>query len=119
MPGTSNINTLGRIEDFTALAEAGQKVKASVQLREQAVTQKVHPEETEEMKYEIEMYILFGDFTFTVGTEEKTISKSYVYGSYKESLNESKINKNIANERLKMDYKRMGDAKIDFKAKFF
>ena len=119
MTGTPDINKFARIEDFVALAEAGQKVKVMVQLREQAVTQKVHPEETEEMKQEMEMYILFGDFTFKVGDEKAILSKSYVYGSHKESLNETKINKNIANERLKMDYKRMREAKIEFEEELF
>ena len=119
MPETSDISKFARIEDFIALAQAGQRVKVSVQLREQAVTQKVHPEETEEMKQEMEMYILFGDFTFKVGDEKATLSKSYVYGSHKESLNETKINKNIANERLKKDYKRMREAKIEFEENFF
>ena len=119
MTGTPEISKFARLEDFIALAATGQKVKVLVQLREQAVTQKVHPEESEEMKQEMEMYILFGDFTFKVGDEKATLSKSYVYGSHKESLNDRKINKNIANERLKTDYKRMREAKIEFEEQLF
>lgn len=110
---------LVRIEDFIALAREGNQVNASIELRKQLVSQKVHPEETEEMKGEIDMYLLFGDYTFTVGKDVKKVSKIYMYGSSEESLNDSKVNKSIANERLKMDCKRLSDAKIIFEEKYF
>lgn len=110
---------LVRIEDFIALAREGKQVNASIELRKQLVSQKVHPEETEEMKGEIDMYLLFGDYTFTVGKDVKKVSKIYMYGSSEESLTDSKVNKSIANERLKMDYKRLSDAKIIFEEKYF
>jgi len=115
----SEINTCNRIEDFIALSELGNKVSATVELRKQLVTQKVHPEETDEMKSEIDMYLLFVDYTFAVGTNTKKVSKSYMYSSTVESLNDSKIDKNIANERLKMDYKRLKSAKIEIEEKYF
>jgi hypothetical protein len=71
------------------------------------------------MKGEVDMYLLFGDYTFTVGKDVKKVSKIYMYGSSEESLNDAKINKSIANERLKMDYKRLLDAKIILEEKFF
>jgi len=42
-----------------------------------------------------------------------------MYESTEESLNDARINKSIANERLKMDYKRMKDANITFEEKYF
>ncbi len=119
MPGISEITELNRIEDFIALAKEGERVNVSVELRKQNVSQKVHPEETEEMKTEISMYLLFGDYTFTVGENVKKISKSYMVGSTEESLSDARVDKNIANERLKMDYKRLMDAKIVLEEKFF
>lgn len=118
MAGTVDIDGFRRIEDFIALAKTGVAVNAEVHLREQEVIQKVHPQETEDMDKEQEMYMLMGDFAFTVGEKKKVVSKSYVYGS-KESLNESKINRYIANERLKMDYMRLHDATIDIEETFF
>lgn len=110
---------LVRIEDFIALAKEGKQVNASIELRKQLVSQKVHPGETEDMKSEMDMYLLLGDYTFRVGNEEKLVSKVYMYGSSEESLNDAKINKSIADERLKMDYKRMQDANITFEEKYF
>ena len=110
---------LVRIEDFIALAKGGKQVDASIKLRKQSVSQKVHPGQTEEMKGEMDMYLLIGDYSFTAGGEPKKVSKIYVYGSSEESLNDAKINKSIANERLKMDYKRLQDAKITFEEKYF
>ena len=110
---------LVRIEDFIALANEGKQVKASIELKKQFVSQKVHPGETEEMKDEIDMYLLMGDYSFTAEGKTKKVSKIYVYGSSEESLNDAKINKSIANERLKMDYKRLQDAKITLEEKYF
>jgi hypothetical protein len=110
---------LVRIEDYIAIAKEGKKVNVSVELRKHLVSEKVHPGATEEMKGEMDMYLLFGDYAFTVGNDTKKVSKIYMYGSSAESLNDSKINKSIANERLKMDYKRMHEAKIDFEEKYF
>ncbi|MCX5719974.1 MAG: hypothetical protein NT055_08495 [Nitrospirae bacterium] len=122
----------GRIEDFIALAKLGKKVEMTVELRKQLVAQKVHPGDTEEMKGEISMYLLIGDFTFNVGGHEslivirqklipdvKNVSKVYMFGSLEESLDASKVNKNIANERLKVDYQRLKIANITFKEKYF
>ncbi len=108
-----------RIEDFIALAKEGKDVTLDIDLRRQLVSQKVHPGDTEEMKGEIDMYLLIADYHFTVGNWKKTVSKIYVSGTVEESLNDAKINKSIANERLKMDYKRLSDARISFEEKYF
>jgi hypothetical protein len=108
-----------RIEDFIALAREGKDVKAEITLSKQNVSQKIHPGATEEMKGEIAMYLLVAHYMFTVGNWKKAVSKVYMYGSAEESLNDAKINHSIANERLKMDYKRLNDAKIIFQEKFF
>ncbi len=108
-----------RIEDFIALAKEGKDVKAGVDLRKQVVSQKVHPGETEEMKAELDIYLLLANYSFTVGNWKKAVSKVYVYGSTAEPLNDTKVNTSIANERLKMDYKRMHDVNIAFEEKYF
>jgi hypothetical protein len=110
---------LVRIEDFIALAMEGKKVDASIELRKKLVSEKVHPGTFNTMKGEVDMYLLFGDYTFSVGKEGKKISKIYMYGSSEESRNEANVNKSIANARLKMDYKRLHDAKIILEEKFF
>jgi hypothetical protein len=108
-----------RIEDFIALAKEGKQVDASIELRKKFVSEKVHPATFDQIKNEVDMYLLFGDYTFSVGKDVTKISKIYMYGSSEEGLNEANVNKSIANARLKMDYKRIRDAKIVLEEKFF
>jgi hypothetical protein len=115
----AEMSELLRIEDFITLAREGKEVKAEIKLSKQNVTQKVHPGATEEMKGEMDMYLLTGNYSFNVGSWKKVVSKIYMYGSAGESMNDAKINISIANERLKVDYKRMHDAKIAFEEKYF
>ncbi|MDA8090020.1 MAG: hypothetical protein M0Z61_07345 [Nitrospiraceae bacterium] len=110
---------LQRIEDFIELANEGADVRVTVNLRKQRVSQKMHPDETEESVGTIEMYLLCADYAFRTGRLEKVVSKPYVYACLEESLGESRINRSIANERLKMDYRRLKDADIEFEEKFF
>jgi hypothetical protein len=117
--GMAGISLLSRIEDFIAVARSGRTVLSSIELLRVPVIQKVHPGGTEDMKSEIQMYLLSANYNFTVGKDSKKVSKVYVYGSAEESLNDAKINKHIANERLKMDYKRMQEVKIQFEEKYF
>jgi len=127
----------GRIEDFIALAKEGKVGHATIALRKPLVIQKVHPDETEDMKREIDMYLLIGTYTFRVEKEVKKVSKVYMYeevskgymyeevskvymyGSLEESPDAAKVNKNIANARLKADYRRLREANITFEEKYF
>ena len=61
---------LVRIEDFIALAMEGKKVDASIELRKKLVSEKVHPGTFNTMKGEVDMYLLFGDYTFSVGNPQ-------------------------------------------------
>jgi hypothetical protein len=109
----------GRIEDVITLAGEGKEVSAEVDLRKQIVTQKVHPGDTEDMKSEIDVYLLIGAYTFWIGKEVRQVSKVYVYGFLEEPPGVFRTNINIANARLKMDYQRLKDAKIAFEEKYF
>lgn len=109
----------GRLEDFIVLAKKEKDVQLEIGLRKQLVKQKVHPEETEEMKGEIDTYLLIGDYTFKVQGKVHKVSKVYMFGSSEESLDAAKVNKHIANERLKMDYRRLKDSDIEFEEKYY
>jgi hypothetical protein len=109
----------GRLEDIITLASEGKDINAEVELKKQVLTQKVHPEDTEGMKREIDMYLLIGVYTFQIGNEIKQVSKVYVYGFLEEPPGAFWVNVNIANARLKIDYQRLKDAKIVFKEKYF
>ena len=119
MVEVSGKSELLRIEDFIALAKEGKDVNVKIALRQEFVSQKVHPADTEELKEAIDMYLLFGDYTFRTGSLKKLVSKVYMYGFTGESLSDSKINKSIANERLKLDYQRLKDANIHFEENYF
>jgi hypothetical protein len=113
------IGDYGRIEDFIAIAKGGKAVNLSIELRKQLVTQQVPPGITEDMKDEIDMYLLAADYFFKVGKDMKLVSKVYILGSSEESPDAVKVNASIANARLKMDYRRLRDAKITFEEKYF
>jgi hypothetical protein len=119
MTELSGTTPFSRIEDFIALARKGKTVTAMIDVEKQLVTQKVHPEATEEMKQEISMYLLIAVYTFKVGKDVTTVSKVYLYGSAEASLRHEKIDKSIANERLKMDYQRLRKAHIKFEETYF
>jgi len=119
MTRVSEIGDYGRIEDFIALAKEGGKVDLEIELKKQLVTQKVPQGVTEDMKDEIDMYLLTADYIFRVGKDMKLVSKVYVFGSSEEPQNVIKLNSNIANARLSMDYQRLKDANITFEEKYF
>ena len=48
-----------RIEDFIALAKEGKQVNASIELRKKLVSEKVHPGTFDQIKGEVDMYLLF------------------------------------------------------------
>jgi hypothetical protein len=108
-----------RLEDFIALAKQCKKVKADIVLKKQLVQEKVHPEETADMSDAVGMYLLLGDFTLSVGGESGTISKVYAFGSTAEPLDSARVNTSVANERLKMDYRRLKESGIALDEKFF
>ena len=107
------------LEDFIRLAKEGKTVEVKVELRKQDIAQRVHPAGTEERKAELDAYLLIGDYTCSVEGEIYEVPKVYIYGSAQESLHTGKINKNITNERLKRDYRRLQDANIRIDEKYF
>lgn len=108
-----------RLEDFIQMAEEGKSVQARVDLRKQTILQNVHPDETDDSSTETDSYLLIGDYTFRVGNEAWMISKIYVLGSVDESLYSARINRSIANERLKNDYGRLTKARISLEERYF
>jgi hypothetical protein len=119
MAEVSEIGDYGRIEDFIALAKGGKGVSLTVELKKRRVAQRVPPGITEDMKGEVEMYLLTVDYFFKVGKDMKLVTKVYMFGSSEESLDALKVNTSIANARLEMDYRRLKDAKIMLEEKYF
>ena len=111
--------SLDRLEDYIELAKQGKSVNVKVGLMKQFIKEKLHPNETDDMTDELDMYLLNGEFICGSAGNITTISKVYVLGSVEETAVESQVNKNIANERLKMDYQRLHEANITFEEKYF
>jgi hypothetical protein len=109
----------GRLEDFISFAKTGAKIHASVDLCKQFVSQKVHPGNSEEMHREVDMYLLAADFTFPIGGDTRKVAKVYLIGSPTESIEDSRVQVNIANARLREDYKRLKDVNIAIAEKFY
>ena len=108
-----------RLEDYVVLARQGKRVRVDVKLRKEAVSQKVHPEETTDKRDEIGMYLLMADFTLTAEGESCVVTKVYAFGAEGEHPDSARVSRSIATERLKMDYKRLKDANIAVDEKYF
>jgi hypothetical protein len=108
-----------RLEDFISIAKKGEKVELTVELNKRIFTRKFGSFTMEDPEDEIDMYILSADYLFVVDGEALEVTKYYVSGIEGESLIETKNNIHVANERLKMDYKRLKEAEIIFLEKFW
>ncbi len=108
-----------RLEDFISISRKGEKVDLTVTLNKQILTRKFDPYTMGDPEDEIDMYILSADYLFVVGGEVKEVTKYYVSGIEGESPSMTKLNIYIANERLKMDYRRLREAKIIFEEKYW
>lgn len=106
-----------RLEDIISWAREGKEIKAEVALTKQDIIQKVLVEAGD--AEEIDAYLLIGDFTFQVGDKSYEVSKSYLRGYATESLDVSAANRNIANDRLKMDYQRLMQAGVKLEENYF
>lgn len=108
-----------RLEDFISIARKGEKVDLSVVLNKRIFTRKFGSYTMGDPEDEIDMYMLSADYLFVVAGEAFEVTKYYVSGIEGESLITTKHNIYIANERLKMDYKRLREASVIFSEKFW
>jgi hypothetical protein len=110
----------GRLEDFISLAKQGKYIQVSIDLKKQIVTPVLDPlQKPEDEKGNNNMYLLIGEYSFTVAGETLKVSKVYAYGTFTQSRDSLEQNMHFANDRLKMDYNRLKEVKIKFEEKFF
>jgi hypothetical protein len=107
------------LEDFIRLAKEGEDVRVSVNLRKLNIPVKSIPAHTKEGKSGRESYLLICDYTCAVGEEVEKVPKVYMFGSTQESSEAAEMHKNIANRRLKRDYRRLQEANINVEEKYF
>ena len=108
-----------RLEDFISLAGKGEEVALTITLNKQILTRKFEPYTVGEPDDEIDMYIFSADYVFLVEGKTHEVTKLYAFGGEGELFNITKRNITVANERLKMDYKRLREANIGFEEKFW
>ena len=108
-----------RLEDFINMAKQGEKINLTVELRKHPIVSKQSPEPPYNITVDKDMYLLVADFLFTCQSQIVTISKVYALGCADEKMSDGQENRNIANERLKMDYERLSKAEIKTEEKFF
>jgi hypothetical protein len=108
-----------RLEDFISLARKGEKVDLTVTLNKQIFTRKFGPYTIKALEDKTDMYMLSADYLFVVAGETMEVTKYYISGIEGEALITTKHNIYVTNERLKMDYTRLREAKIIFSEIFW
>jgi len=108
-----------RLESFIELAKSGKQVKILVDLYSRDIKQLGHPEATDDVPEESDKSLLIADFIPRGLEGEPRVTKVYAVSPIDENEVDAKVTRSIANERLKMDYKRLQDAKIEFEENFF
>ncbi|HMK50297.1 MAG TPA: hypothetical protein VK435_09610 [Thermodesulfovibrionales bacterium] len=110
---------LNRLEDFISLAKSGEGIDLTVSLNRHVLTRKFYPYKPGESEDEIDMYFLAADFVFKVGDRTHEITKFYASGIEGDSASNMAKSVHVANERLRMDYKRLIGAGLVFSENFW
>lgn len=108
-----------RLEDCIRIAREGTRVEMEVELKKLPVIQEVHIMEGDVRHDKIQTYLLIAYYTFKFADQVHRLSKVYMFATQEESLDSLRVNKEIANNRLKMDYNRLKEAHIHFHEKYF
>jgi hypothetical protein len=112
-------SVFSRLEDFITIARKGKAVELTVALDKQLFTRKFAPYTMGDPGDEIDMYILAANYIFVVEGKIHEFTKFYASGVEGDSPNAVQREIDVANERLKMDYKRLKEAKLIFLEKFW
>ncbi len=106
-----------RLEDIIKLAQAGNRIEGEINLARITAICKVHPEA--EIVEEKEAYFLKAMFRFKLADQVYRVEKVYVMGFSDEDLDTTRLNKNIANSRLKEDFQRLKEAGVVLEERYF
>ncbi len=106
-----------RLEEILEKAKGAEKVSCKVELLTQPVRFLVHPEA--EITEELEAFLSTADFHFKIDDKTYVVRKTYATEFATESFEEKRACMNLANARLKEDYKRLKDEGIEVEEKYF
>lgn len=110
-----------RLDDFIKLARTGQTVQLQVRVYKSLIKQVEQSESTDDIINEDDMCLLMADFTPIQRDREQPgiVKKVYAICPINENEIDAKTTRHIANERLKMDYARLKEAKIRVEEQYF
>jgi len=106
-----------RLEEIIEKAKGAEKATCKVNVFKQPVKYLVHPEA--EITEEMEAFLYTADFDFDIDGKHYIVRKTYATEFATESFEAKKACLNLANARLKEDYKRLKEAGIEVEEKFF
>ena len=110
-----------RLDDLIKLALTGHTVQLDVTVYKNLVKQVSRSESTDDIDIETDMCLLMADFrpVRTSETKPRMVTKVYGICPLNESEIDAKITRHIANDRLRMDYARLKEARVRFEEKYF
>ncbi len=106
-----------RLEEILEKAKVAEKKSCSVRIFKQPVKYLVHPEA--EITEEMEAFLFTADFDFDIDGKRYVVRKVYATEFATESFEAKLACRNLANARLKEDYKRLKEAGIEMEEKYF
>ena len=106
-----------RLEEILEKAKRAEKKLCSVKLFKQPVRYLVHPEA--EITEEMEAFLFTADFDFALDDRHYLVRKVYATEFATESFEVKLACRNLANARLKDDYRRIKEAGIEIEEKYF
>ena len=110
---------INRLEDVISLAKEGKRVDIEIELKNVPMIRDIPSGEAHEVAHKINTHLLIAYYTFKIDLQSYKFSKVYMFATTEESLISAQMNKDIANDRLQVDYKRLKNAHIHFHEKFF
>jgi hypothetical protein len=116
---SNRVRDCARLEDVIFLANNGKFVKGSVSLDKQLIEIRIKPETMETGAEWTEAYLLLGNYIFLFDDRAREISKVYAFGKARSDGSVSVLDKLVANERLKVDFKRLKAARIEIEEVYF
>ena len=106
-----------RLEDLIKLSLSGKTVRIEVKIFQKIVNEVSRSESTNDTNIPTKMSLLMADFRSVGGPE--MVRKVYAICPLNEDEVYAKKTRQLANQRLKMDYTRLKEANIIFEEKYF
>lgn len=110
-----------RLDDLIKIALSGKPVQLEIKLHESYIKQVSQSEATDDIDVETDRCLFMADFRATPAVRDipEIVTKVYALCPINENEIDAKTTRRIANDRLKLDYIRLKEARIRFEEKYF